>query len=245
MIKFFRKIRFDLMEKNKTGKYFKYATGEILLVVIGILIALQINNWNENRKSEDVKQNYYKQLLIDLKTDKNYAKLMISALDSSITKYENYQETLKQPYIDSNESFKNVGNNNWASRNLEFKTSTIKSLINTGDISLLEPNLRDKLTNYDGSKAQMLNLSKGNNDASNNIYQSAVMSGFFLKFGLDHQPEFAKYLDIENMSPEIYIKINGYLTWRTFGEKRTIKRLNNLIEDADIIIELINKKFKE
>ncbi|MGB5664992.1 DUF6090 family protein, partial [Eudoraea sp.] len=38
------------MEKNKTGKYFKYAIGEIILVVIGILIALQINNWNEERK---------------------------------------------------------------------------------------------------------------------------------------------------------------------------------------------------
>lgn len=50
MIKFFRKIRYDLMEKNKTGKYIKYAIGEILLVVIGILIALQINNWNEERK---------------------------------------------------------------------------------------------------------------------------------------------------------------------------------------------------
>ena len=37
------------MEKNKTGKYLKYAIGEIVLVVIGILIALQINNWNENR----------------------------------------------------------------------------------------------------------------------------------------------------------------------------------------------------
>ncbi len=50
MIKFFRKIRYDLMEKNKTGKYFKYAIGEIVLVVIGILIALTINNWNESRK---------------------------------------------------------------------------------------------------------------------------------------------------------------------------------------------------
>lgn len=49
MIKFFRKIRYDLMEKNKTGKYLKYAIGEIVLVVIGILIALQINNWNEKR----------------------------------------------------------------------------------------------------------------------------------------------------------------------------------------------------
>ena len=55
MIKFFRRIRFDLMEKNKTGKYFKYAIGEIVLVVIGILIALQINNWNEQRKINKIK----------------------------------------------------------------------------------------------------------------------------------------------------------------------------------------------
>ncbi len=49
MIKFFRKIRYDLMNQNKTTKYFKYAIGEVLLVVIGILIALSINNWNQKR----------------------------------------------------------------------------------------------------------------------------------------------------------------------------------------------------
>ncbi len=53
MIKFFRKIRYVLMQKNKTGRYIKYALGEIVLVVIGILIALSINSWNENRKKED------------------------------------------------------------------------------------------------------------------------------------------------------------------------------------------------
>ena len=50
MIKFFRRIRKNLiMETEKTGKYFKYAIGEIVLVMIGILLALQINNWNEKR----------------------------------------------------------------------------------------------------------------------------------------------------------------------------------------------------
>lgn len=51
MLKFFRKIRQNLLSEGKTGKYLKYAIGEIVLVVIGILIALQINNWNLERKS--------------------------------------------------------------------------------------------------------------------------------------------------------------------------------------------------
>lgn len=51
MIKFFRKIRQNLLMENKNWKYLKYAFGEIILVVIGILIALQINNWNDERKT--------------------------------------------------------------------------------------------------------------------------------------------------------------------------------------------------
>ena len=50
MIKFFRKIRYNLMETGKKGKYLKYAIGEIALVMIGILLALQVNNWNERRE---------------------------------------------------------------------------------------------------------------------------------------------------------------------------------------------------
>jgi len=69
MIKFFRKIRQNLLLENKTGKYFKYAIGEIILVVIGILIALGINNWNENRKSKQAEKivlnNIYENLGVD------------------------------------------------------------------------------------------------------------------------------------------------------------------------------------
>tara|TARA_R100001480_G_scaffold29670_1_gene40340 strand:+ start:785 stop:1549 length:765 start_codon:yes stop_codon:yes gene_type:complete len=77
MIKFFRKIRFNLLSENKTSKYFKYAFGEIILVVIGILIALQINNWNENRKNKITEADYYCRILDDLELnekliDENY-----------------------------------------------------------------------------------------------------------------------------------------------------------------------------
>jgi len=69
MIKFFRKIRYDLMEKNKTGKYFKYAIGEIILVMIGILLALQVNNWNELRIDRAKESEYLERLREDLSSD--------------------------------------------------------------------------------------------------------------------------------------------------------------------------------
>jgi hypothetical protein len=56
MISIFQKIRQKLLEENKIGNYIKYAIGEIFLVVMGILIALQINNWNEDRKTAKFEQ---------------------------------------------------------------------------------------------------------------------------------------------------------------------------------------------
>lgn len=69
MIKFFRKIRQRLINENRISKYLLYAIGEIILVVIGILIALQINNWNENRKSAKQENLYLKRLLSENKEE--------------------------------------------------------------------------------------------------------------------------------------------------------------------------------
>ncbi len=69
MIKFFRKIRQRLLSENKFSKYLLYAIGEIILVVIGILIALQINNWNEVRNEKIVELGYMQNLLEDLHND--------------------------------------------------------------------------------------------------------------------------------------------------------------------------------
>lgn len=69
MIKFFRKIRQNLLMENKTGKYFKYAIGEIILVVIGILIALSINNWNEHRNEKNQLKEYLLAIKKNIKND--------------------------------------------------------------------------------------------------------------------------------------------------------------------------------
>ena len=69
MIKFFRKIRQNLLSEGKTGKYFKYAIGEVVLVVIGILIALNINNWNEKQKDRVIEQDILVQLLEEYETN--------------------------------------------------------------------------------------------------------------------------------------------------------------------------------
>lgn len=81
MIKLFRTIRKQLLAENKTGKYLKYAIGEIVLVVIGILIALSINNWNETRKQKETTNSIYSIVKEDLMND-------ISVIDLFLKEYD-------------------------------------------------------------------------------------------------------------------------------------------------------------
>ena len=69
MFKFFRNIRQSLLMKDKITKYYKYAFGEIVLVVIGILIALSINNWNEARKNRIEQLILINNIIEDLRLD--------------------------------------------------------------------------------------------------------------------------------------------------------------------------------
>jgi hypothetical protein len=65
MIRLFRMIRQRLLTDHRFGKYLLYASGEIILIVIGILIALSINNWNEVQKTRNLEQTY----LVDLRAE--------------------------------------------------------------------------------------------------------------------------------------------------------------------------------
>ena len=69
MIKIFRKIRQNLLSEGKTGKYLKYAFGEIVLVVIGILIALQVNDWNNQRIERQLEDDILKEIVSNLDFD--------------------------------------------------------------------------------------------------------------------------------------------------------------------------------
>ena len=92
MIKFFRKLRLDALSRKRFPKYVTYAIGEIFLVVIGILIALQINNWNNNqqnlKKEQDVLKNLKAEVLQNLKEIKRDHEFNVECLDACYTLLE-------------------------------------------------------------------------------------------------------------------------------------------------------------
>ena len=100
MIKFFRKIRQNLIMENKTSKYFKYAIGEIVLVVIGILIALQINNWNQNRLDRNFENVMLKEVKNSLESDMEIYDIFVQRASA---KKDGIQELLQ--LIDSKKSY--------------------------------------------------------------------------------------------------------------------------------------------
>ena len=153
MIKFFRRIRYDLMERKNTSKYLKYAIGEIVLVVIGILFALQINNWNQERIQDKEEQ----LALINLKQDFEHNK---SILDSilSITERNIEKQFLILNY---------TGNKERPITRFEFNTSLnsltdlkeffprngyLDDLLNSGSLGIIEnQNLRNRLSSWNAA----------------------------------------------------------------------------------------------
>lgn len=82
MILLFRKIRQKLLQQSSITRYLAYAVGEILLVTIGILIALQINTWNESRKEKNYLLKVYAQIRQDLQADTLNLRISIEDLEA-------------------------------------------------------------------------------------------------------------------------------------------------------------------
>lgn len=99
MITFFRKIRKKMAEDNRPLQYLRYAIGEIILVVIGILIALQINNWNENKKSNRFELKMLKEIKKSIENDNNYIQML---LDTRLKLNDSINNTLMKMLQEDN-----------------------------------------------------------------------------------------------------------------------------------------------
>jgi hypothetical protein len=108
MIRFFRKIRQNLIKENKVGKYLLYAIGEIVLVVIGILIALQINTWNEDRKQSTSEDEFITSVKNDLKQDKAFIQLVVETIEPRIEAYTALNSGLANLYNNDRKSLDSI-----------------------------------------------------------------------------------------------------------------------------------------
>jgi uncharacterized protein DUF6090 len=248
MIKFFRKIRYDLMEKNKTGKYLKYAIGEIILVVIGILLALQINTWNTERISDKKMITYLDNLKDDLKTD-------TLAFSHRINFYKDFLENKKK--LLSLSHFENIPTDSLENiffptyGNYEINTTTFTKISNLGISEISKnDNLSRKIYEYYTSKLKYFNsiinweIEQTQNEANYwfNNQDEYEVSNFF---------EFPQFQDV-NTNRQNLIKLisnpkgRNYLNSDYERKQRVLSVYQNIKKRADSLIlgienELINK----
>ncbi|MDT0558525.1 hypothetical protein RM697_07705 [Ichthyenterobacterium sp. W332] len=140
MLKFFRRIRYNLMEQNKTSKYFKYALGEIILVVIGILIALAISNWNTERINTN--RNYDLLVKLSRELDLNIERCaLLDSINEGGFKYRFIYTDSIMKILDNGVERENldflVSNQIFYINTFNLNTSVFEELKNTGSLYAL------------------------------------------------------------------------------------------------------------
>jgi hypothetical protein len=145
---FFRRIRRKLANDNQFLKYGRYAIGEIVLVVIGILMVLSINNWNAERKNHIKKRNYVQNIISDLKKNTFELNSFINYVDDENNKMQQICELIDSP--DSVFTIDSILNillriNFVLIGIYAFRDETFQILISTGEIGLLSEFQFEKL----------------------------------------------------------------------------------------------------
>ena len=190
MIKFFRHIRRNLFKENKptfskasagkktglslevsakTGKpasqwwrYLKYAIGEILLVVIGIMIALQLNNWNQSISEQNISKDYLGNLRTELKSDLDYFDQIITRNDEQKTYIDEILKAMYTEKIDPSKEMELISKLSEAMDPTDFfpKTATYQDLVSSGKMTLIKPiNFRQRIiTHYNLMKQKSLHI---------------------------------------------------------------------------------------
>jgi hypothetical protein len=138
MIKFFRKIRQNLLMENKTGRYLKYAIGEIILVMIGILLALQVNNWNQQRMAAQKEQLLLEALHDEFVENKAQFENVIATHERALksTQYVISQFPIDPKKINLNTFYEKK--NDWGvTYTFNPSQGVIRSLVNTSSFELI------------------------------------------------------------------------------------------------------------
>ena len=147
MIKFFRRIRQKMIEQGRTINYFKYAIGEIILVVIGILIAIQIDGHYEQKKEHEKERAFLREINLDFKSNKEQLDSIIEFNKVNLHAGQRLQEILKKfdavnPRVtDANRVFADsVGYYNrlaWRNKSFNPKNGTVEALLNSSSFDLI------------------------------------------------------------------------------------------------------------
>ena len=214
MIKFFRKIRQKMLTENKFSKYLIYAIGEIILVVIGILIALQINNSNNKRIETEREFKYLKNIRLDLKKDLENLEYNIDfRRKKSLGTEKLISQINGQPIQDLNETTYNVVNTLYQER-FQPSNVTYNDLVSSGNMNLIS---------NDSIKIHLFELSL--------LYQQNL-------FNIEH--ETAEYE--ENISKSIFRLTNIEQMKPVFLGEKTVEQVNITKEDFKALFESVEYK---
>ncbi len=138
MIKFFRKIRKNLLNEGKTSKYLKYAIGEIVLVVIGILIALSINNWNVEKIEKSNELKYYKNIKRQLNEDENAINANIDYNNLYLKQFNQAIKIIEQDDRNIVDSLVSISVNLLEFSDFHRQSNIYETMVNSGEIKLLK-----------------------------------------------------------------------------------------------------------
>jgi len=251
MIKFFRKIRQNLLNEGKTTKYFKYAIGEIVLVVIGILIALQINNWNNQRIANKQMNAFLFAIIEDLKSDVTQFDRRIIFLSTLAEQKKNILELSNFESIDTDSLFLTIRPR---TSNYEINATTFSKIKSLG-ITQISKNdsLSEKIYNYYTAVSASLNDNmnwdiQGSTEASNYYYFGFNQFELNLKgYDLENSDEILNFQD-ESVRKANLVKLLSEPTGRNhykldYARKQIIA--GRLGRFKDLATELISDIEKE
>ena len=139
-MKIFRKIRQQFLTDNKTSKYLLYALGEIVLVVIGILIALNINNWNEELSKRDAELNFYQNTMLQLLDDLNNIESNIQYNNRYATQFRYAVNMIELNDRSKKDSLGQIAVNLLTNSDFDRQGNIYETMVNSGDVKLLKNN---------------------------------------------------------------------------------------------------------